>query len=224
MRRRSRARASGAIPRGGCLIRRNPSTQRMGIRLKRTNFAVNTITGPIGSPNFGQAVFDPTGTVSLANVFGSAAAGQAFPGWALYAGIFDQYKVNGISVTFRLVQNTQATLGQGFTQNGFIRVAPYTDLSTSINSAYFEAVSHKEFHFTPEKYAISYAISPKVLVQVDQAVSSNGGALVSTRGLWFDSDDPPYILGMALEMFHIPTNHNLVIDVNYDISFRAIVA
>lgn len=215
-------------PRGGNLTYRNPTSGgRAQIRVKRTNFAANAIAGPYGSGTavLLNAVFDPSGTLGSAGLYGGSGLGQRLPGWPALAGLFDEFKVHSITVGFRLITQSSASYGAPFAYGCQIRVANYWDLASysSITMGSYEQIPNKEFIFTPEEPGFSFRIIPKVYLEAESGSLSSGAQLVSTSGRWFNCSDPPYIVGSIAEVLNVPNGYVLVCDVTYDISFRSIL-
>ena len=217
-------------PRGGNLTYRNPSTAgRAQIRVKRTNFAANTIPGPYASGTFAylNSVFDPSGTLAAAGCYGGSGLNQRLPGWASLAAIFDEFRVHSIQVGFRLISQNAPLYGAPLSYGCQLRVANYWDVATysTVTSSTWEHIPNKEFLFTPEEPGFTFKIIPKVYLEAENGTSlSSGSQLVSATGRWFNCSDPPYIVGSLLEVLNVPAGYVLTCDVTWDVSFRSLLA
>lgn len=161
----------------------------------------------------GNFVFDPSGTYGIH-------AGATIPGWANMVALFDEYKVNKITATFRYTPTDQSedinTTQVFFCQNRDAAVVgTRTDLTRATNV----------FHhiFTPENPMCKLEITPWVFDAV-----YNSGALAAYGRTphkmgWQDCEVPAQVYGM-LASADVPTgtlvNATLKISYEYDVSFR----
>lgn len=187
-----------AQPRGGMRVR----------ALLAGSYTVNN-----GLQLGGNFVFDPTGTYGIH-------AGSTVPNWSNMSAIFDEYKVNKITITARYTPSDQPE-DAGSTQIFFCE---NRDTSLTGTRAQVLNKSNVIHHvFTPENPMIKCEITPYIFDAV-----YNAGVLAaygrSPRVMdWCDTDVPAQIYGWLWNAdVSTGTLQNAAIrfDYEYDISFR----
>lgn len=209
---------------GGSTFKWNtsPGVPDPTIRVIRTTHHAQTFAGPQVEA-FSAAFFDPSGTVAVATVFGSAAVNCRLPGWATIQTLFDQYKVNSIKLRFRFAPNVggvAAIAGVG------IRFRYNYDASSNPGLPDVQSEpGWTEHWFTPERPVIEFTIYPKVSNDLESGSVLGvviGGQIQTPQ--WLDTDAPPILLGAELAIINLPTLDNIYCDLVQDVSFRYISA
>lgn len=175
------------------------------------NFYVNATGG-------GQLLFDPSG------VSGTGTAAQAFPNWTAVKLLYDQFKVNSITVTMNCKPSDDPT---GISEVWYCSTANADNTGTK---ALVTAMSNAMHHtFTPDTPMVKYQFVPKkaMLSLVFGATLANQGFTPIDAG-WCDIDHPPTFYGFTSwydpDLGQNPGTSvpsSLDYDVTWDISFRS---
>ena len=154
--------------------------------------------------------FDPSGTVGS---FGSIAD------WSALIGLYDQYKVTRIKVTWTL----QDTASDSANNNRimYIRYNYNTNVATPSLANISQLTRVVEKNFTQQSPVYQYSFIPKVAQITNSAnlLSSDGRELVKMK--WCDVSYPVVLYGLVTYLsLALTTTQDLYVDVEYDILFR----
>lgn len=208
------------------LLNRTP--KQNSVRVVRTTFNVNQIAGPITDYTAG-ARFDPSGTNTAAIAFGGTVAGQAMVDWAEFAPMFDEYKVNSITLTFRYTSPGVTP----FLPGSLVRCVKNHDtavpITGSIPLSRFSVVADVlEHSFTSDHPMVKYTFVPSMIESQsgNAAGATTSGPTTLTGGTrplattWVDVDSPTVYMGAMAWFNYINTGIQIVVDITYDVSFR----
>lgn len=160
-------------------------------------------------------IFDPSGTYGNASTAGT---GLAMPDWSSYAAIYDQYRVNSITLVFRFHDVTA-----GATIQFPLWIRYNYDFAVSVptmtGAMQLSRVMQKEF--SAEHLVQKYKFYPKVaIVQENGAIFSSSSLKVTKQG-WTDVDRPCELWGIQFASDQALTgNQHIYFSIIYDVSFR----
>lgn len=204
----------------------NRSVRLVPTRTVRTTFNSNIIAGPVVDL-LTAARFDPSGANASCTVFGSTAASQAMYDWSEFQTMFDEYKVNSITLTFRYTSPGITPFLPGVV----LRVVKNEDTSIPIQGPTTvvpfglrdDVLVHS---FTPDAPMVKYSFVPMMVAQQMGVPSSAvgptafGAALRPIKSTWVDVDTPTAYMGAIAWFNYINTGIQVAVDVTYDVSFR----
>jgi len=189
----------------------NPTNR--GFTTARTTIINAKILGASGSQQTGNLVFDPSGT------YGNFHNGVSISDWGSYATIFDEYKVNMITVTVRCKPDDLIGSDSSIwmTSNRDTAVSgSLIDLQTKAN-----VIHHT---FTPENPAVKLCIVPYVFGALFNDTASIGTMTKTPlRAGWTDTETPVNMYGFlynAVVVVGTSQSSAMYFDVEYDISWR----
>lgn len=197
------------------------------INLKRTihnglTYGTNWVAGVVPAAAF---IFDPSGLYGNTS---SAGTGLAITDWAALSGIFDQYKVNSISVAFTYDGAPAAGAAGAYQpRSQLFRYNYDVNLITPAVLDMSQLSNVKQKNFTEDSNTYVYTFKPKVLTLEYGAPSTS--ASVTARSIadqdWTDMGYPAQLFGLQTcgaegSAPGLPTGCTLLFSITYDISFK----
>lgn len=147
--------------------------------------------------------FDPSGTVGTF---------AGIPEWASFAQLFDEYKVNWITVTFELRDSVALTETNNYLYYRYC----YDDSTTTPTLAQLSELPNiYQKNFTSTNPNVQYRLKPKVRIVSDAAT---GGQVQSMK--FSDVDKPFIIWGLSFYHSALSATQTLVMNIEYDMTFK----
>ena len=223
-------------PSGGELVvpRYNPNWNPQFLKVMR-EFQYSAPSADFGS-GFG-IVADPSVGCSTTNLSYSSGAysfrvGDVYNATE-YGSLFDQYRINAVTLTFTYISSSQSTILQTAASMQQVSILMYEDYDdstapTASNVGWqvvTESGRHKRMVFpNPRGNSISYTINPKYLkVAVDNSAGTTG------RGLdddWLDGNTSPDVIWRGLKWIiqanpaPVTVGHYFRVTAKYYVTFR----
>ena len=171
------------------------------------SFSVSPSTGGAGQ----IYNFDPSGT------YGSGFGNQTMRDWSSFAGIFDQYCVKKIRVTFSL---SDTAAGPGTSLKLYCRYNYDLNFGTPTLSSLSDLSMIQEKTFTETAPDFTYTIYPKVSVtEVNSGVLASQGRKIQNMG-WVDVNAPVQLMGIVYWLASTDSTQTVFMNVEYEIGFR----
>lgn len=214
MSRRRRSRRRGAVRSnpvlGGQTQIINPQAAMPMVTLAKTIVAYGGIQNGAGADLSLGLIFDPSGTYDTATT--------PMPDWTNIRQLYDQYKVNSITVTATYYGSGSQTaplniFGRYSYDRNFLTLTPTIALMREMQNV-------KVHTFTPDCPKVSWKILPQMgLVTTDPGVLSSQGHSMH-RADWIDINYPCELYGFAAVAQALPSGVHIEYDVEYNVSFR----
>lgn len=205
-----RPRVTAAASMGSTTWIMNPRRPR-GCRVEKTLLNYASFSGGVGSDASTSWIIDPSGTYDTNS--------KIMQNWSQYSALYDQYRVNTLTVICRIIPGNVNVLPDNVT----IYMRYNYDDNISATQAEMSRLSRVKCHtFTTEHPTVTYKLYPKVAntIRNSTAVTLANQTEQMIRCPWVDTDRPVNLYGFLIVVPSFPANVVLQFDMIYDVSFR----